>query len=332
MKGIIYRAVNLANGYSYIGQTRRSLSARIEQHFYEAYMPESKNTFHLALREYGKEGFEWSILDEFEGTKEEIIHALNVAEEYHILKHHSLIDDRGYNSTKGGYSSNVFADAIRRRAKLSKRYTPVLQYGLDGVFIAEYESMSAARKALGGKGKGCFIGKVWGGYQWKEKTSNDYPMKIEPYKGKRVPKGKNLAVLQYNKKGELLREYPSISAARRATGVSDQCIRKWCNTEPPFSTYHSATRWIWQYKRGEVLERLDVQGLRRKNYPDKEENRVVQLDSAGNEIRVWKNMYQASLRSGDPYGLIRKQCMGLPTKKKTAYSWRYLLDRHAVIA
>lgn len=332
MKGIIYKAENLFNGLSYIGQTRRSLSARIEQHFYEASLKGSVNSFHTALLRYGRDGFEWSILDEFEGTKEEIIHALNVAEEYHILKHRTLLDDRGYNSTKGGYSSHVFAEAIRRRAKKSGKYKPILQYDLAGNFLREFESLSSARKEMGYTGRNCFVGRIWKGYQWVEKTSDIFPRKIEAYRGRKYIETKDIPVLQYNKRGELLREFPSISAAKRASGISEACIRKWCNTAPPFSAKHARTAFIWQYKRGEIIDKLDMCGIKRKTYHDKEENKVVQMDNHGNEIKVWKNMYQASLRTGDPYGLIRKQCLGIPTKKRTEFMWKYFLPKQNISA
>ena len=77
MKGIIYIATNLFNGKSYVGQTIASLNRRRNQHLRNA-VSDTVNHFHLALMQYGKEAFEWTVLDEFEGTKEEVIHALKV--------------------------------------------------------------------------------------------------------------------------------------------------------------------------------------------------------------------------------------------------------------
>ena len=84
MKGIIYRATNSYNGKVYIGQTITSLKHRRSEHLRDA-VSDSVNHFHLALMQYGKDAFEWDILDEFSGSREDVIHALNVAEEYHIL-------------------------------------------------------------------------------------------------------------------------------------------------------------------------------------------------------------------------------------------------------
>lgn len=166
MTGIIYKATNLYNGLIYIGQTRVSLAVRMKRHYQDA-ISDSSNHFHHALLQYGKEGFEWEVVDTFSGSKEEVIHALNVAEEYHILKYKSRISEYGYNATKGGYSSDKFEDAIRRRSKVDCRYKSVLQYDLDGNFIKEYESISDIRREFDciSLNSNTFINRAWRGYQ-----------------------------------------------------------------------------------------------------------------------------------------------------------------------
>lgn len=49
-------------------------------------------------------------------------------------------------------------------------------------------------------------------------------------------------VKQFSKDGSLIAEYISISAARRATGVSDSCIRKCCN-----KTTMQAKGYVWAW-------------------------------------------------------------------------------------
>lgn len=398
MTGIIYRATNLFNGLVYIGQTRTTLSRRVNQHFAEA--KRDSNSFHLALLQYGKEGFEWEILDEFFGTKEEIIHALNVAEEYHILKHGSMLGDKGYNATQGGYSSDKFAEEIKKRAKATGQYRPVLQYDLQGNFIREYESISDVGREFGVAANiSSLIGLSWRGYQWRDKIGGQIPKKIKAYKpdittlgvlaysingefykefstqtecfaqlGKKYKIRKNFAdtmvgenskdeylvfkmknhsyprritvrfldrqhrnardkrdrpVLQYSKRGVFIKEHSSIEAAHRATGVCQSAIRKWCESLPPFRTNHSKTRWIWRYKEGEVEQRIDVTG---KRYAVILNHAVVQYDQEGSVIKVWKNIEQASVATGESAYLIKRQCLGLPTQKKTSSVWKLFRD------
>lgn len=490
MNGIIYKATNRYNGYIYIGQTRTTLARRVQQHFRDA--KSDSNLFHLALLQYGKEGFEWETLDEFSGTKEEVIHALNVAEEYHILKNKSMLGDKGYNATQGGYSSDKFADVIKRRAQANYGGKAILQYDLDGNFIREFESIAEVRRTFGvndHKGKH-FLGKTWRGYQWREKCNNLFPRKIsrhQEYKQYKqqvlcytakgefykcfwsiseanrelgahhtvrifadkielnssfksnyillryidnapkqitvikkekkptvisTPKEEtNRRILQYTTEGEFMAEYYSVTDANKKTGVSRRTISKSCRKPLPFVVNHS-THNIWRYKEGDIAEKVEVISFENK-YPkkkaEKQERRVIQYDSNGNFIKVWKNvysaecetgcsgtlirrclsgviqagdryiwkryqdnypdsipvqsikwkasrknstyntqkvvqtdsdgnilkvwdnMYQASLQTGESHNLIRKQCMGIPTKKKTPSIWKYYTDSQVAI-
>lgn len=406
MTGIIYKATNLYNGLSYIGQTRVSLEKRMKQHLKDA-VADTLNHFHIALMQYGKEGFQWDILDEFVGTKEEVIHALNVAEEYHILKHKTRLSECGYNATQGGYSSDKFDDAIRKRALANYGGRAILQYDLGGNFLKEYESIAEVCRCMGVKSKNkgkYFLGRAWRGYQWREKKNEYYPRNIEPYLSKESrkavvvygsdgmfyaefesikkcrdvlgvackvrsriedlefyassvpsyfvfakpslgypdsikinkvkPRGKikenresdylRTSILQYSPKGEFIGEYESVASASRTTGIAETTIRKYLKRNSPFRVDYS-TKFIWQKKNGEIPMRVNIYEGRQLTSHRKEgmEHRVIQYDKNGNLVKIWKNMLQASIQMDESLGLIRKQCMGIKTKKKTVSLWRY---------
>ena len=59
MKGIIYCAINKKNNKRYIGQTIQELKERQRKHFTSNSCP----YFHSAILKYGKEAFEWKIID-----------------------------------------------------------------------------------------------------------------------------------------------------------------------------------------------------------------------------------------------------------------------------
>ena len=214
MKGIIYKATNTFNGTVYIGQTITGLPNRKKQHYKDARGDES-NAFHIALYQYPK-AFEWGIIDEFSGTREEVLHALNVAEEYHIIKHDSM--KNGYNSTMGGYSSNKFSDAIKRRAKEKGGAKQILQYDIYGNFVQEFGSISAAAAYLG-KEKLRLSVLTYGlhyGYQWRIKTNEYFPKTIAPYTQKIKQSNK---IIAYKADGTFFGSYDSIKDAHSATGV-----------------------------------------------------------------------------------------------------------------
>lgn len=251
MRGIIYKATNTFNGKVYIGQTVAGLPKRRQQHIKDARADES-NLFHFALYQYPN-GFIWDVVDTFEGNREFVIHALNVAEEYHILKHNSTDERFGYNSTRGGYSSDKFAEHIRKRAQaLGGNAKPILQYDEDGNFIQEFPSKNAVAEYLG-KGnvmlKGISVGLHYG-YQWRPKINEYYPKKIDPYK--KAVRGSD-SIAAYDRRGHLHGVYTSPTDAKLATGITpnirgeikDISIREWqgrplyffrCNGENPPET------------------------------------------------------------------------------------------------
>lgn len=400
MTGIIYKATNLFNGKVYIGQTRRSLEIRMRQHLQGSLKADSTNSFHYALAQFGREGFEWSIVDEFRGTKEEVMHALNIAEEYHILKNRSMVGDMGYNSTQGGYSSGKFADSVRKKINADCRNKAILQYDLDGNFLREFESVSEACEAVGCKNVSAYLvtQRPWRGYQWRyreglsypkkinafkkvkrngpviaytpdgnfykeyecayqccedlgkeyqireevgditlksnhmvtmfvfKKRSDDYPKKINVniiyprYATRKKLKSADIPVLQYTRDGVFVKEHPSIIAAYRDTATSESTIRRYCQMSEPFTLRDDRTKYIWRFKDGDIKERVEVVRVKREEKP-KREHRVLQYSKDGSFIRIWDNIHQACLDSGDTIHYITWSLSGKNTKK-TKFQWR----------
>jgi len=128
---IIYKVTNKINGKCYIGQTIRKLNKRINDH-----RKKSKNNsnfqFHQALRKYGEENFEWSILCEC-NSKEELNEM-----EFHYIKQYNTYY-KGYNMTFGG--DNPMNYNIHRQ-KISE--------SLKGHVVSE-ESKNEIRKKLIGR-------------------------------------------------------------------------------------------------------------------------------------------------------------------------------------
>ncbi len=88
---IIYKATNKITGKSYIGQTTHSLLYRKKQH-----IRSRRNTyFHCALRKYGEDVFEWSIVEDNCDPR-----LLNELEIKYIKQYDTY--NNGYNLTFGG--------------------------------------------------------------------------------------------------------------------------------------------------------------------------------------------------------------------------------------
>ena len=111
MTGYIYKFTNRINGKVYIGQTY-NLQTRLNSHKSKAL--NTKNKFYNAVRKYGWENFEFSILSTITAnTKEELSTLLDKLEIEYIRQYNSY--KSGYNSTLGGHS--------KRGYKLSEEFS-----------------------------------------------------------------------------------------------------------------------------------------------------------------------------------------------------------------
>ena len=95
---IIYIITNDINDKVYIGQTTKSLEARILQHR-NSYVSNVDNHLYNAMHKYGWDKFHFKAIDFSATTKEE----LNELEKFYIAKYDSIRN--GYNMTEGGESN-----------------------------------------------------------------------------------------------------------------------------------------------------------------------------------------------------------------------------------
>lgn len=224
MKGIIYKATNTFNGKVYIGQTIAGLPKRKSQHYKDA-KSDSDNIFHVALYQYPN-AFEWETIDTFTGTREEVIHSLNVAEEYHILKCNSTDERYGYNATSGGYSSDKFAEHIKKRAQMiGGDAKPVLQYDLEGNFIREFSSLNEVAASLNRdkvSPKDIITG-IHYGSQWRMKKNEYFLKNIGEYRPQDGTR-KLTPIIAYDSEGMLIKRFVCVEDAERETGITSKKI------------------------------------------------------------------------------------------------------------
>ena len=102
---IVYKCTNLVNGFSYIGVTTKSIEYRKRTH--EKASKYSNKKFSNALKKYGFDNFEWSILHECTNIDE-----LNSLETYYIEKYDTF--DNGYNLTTGGELKKIISEESKQ--------------------------------------------------------------------------------------------------------------------------------------------------------------------------------------------------------------------------
>lgn len=100
--GLIYQYKNKINGKIYIGQTTLSLDKRHQRHIRSAKSENADDYFHRALRKYGVDNFELTILEDnipLNNLDEREIFYIKTLDSYYT-------SNNGYNMTKGGKWSN----------------------------------------------------------------------------------------------------------------------------------------------------------------------------------------------------------------------------------
>lgn len=328
MKGIIYKATDNWNGKVYIGQTIGGLKARMTRHISDAQRDSDNNAFHfaLSLRNYD---FKWEVIDTFEGDADFVHHALNVAEEYHILKYRSAEEEYGYNSTYGGYSSDKFSKGyLTQMRDFGKGSKPraYWQYDLDGNFIQEFNSLRAIAAHFDLRRMRGDVLKEdgqWHGYQWRAKRGNKPYPKIGEYE---APVGHSIRVLQYSLDGEYMSMHSSISAASASSGDTEVMINLLCSGGIPMKKPHFQWRTYsddyplnigpikLRPKKGDAVKKLA-----------KIEHRVLQYTLRGEFVGIHDNITKASDASGDSYCIIRSQCLG-KLVRVAKFQWRYYTE------
>ena len=104
---IIYKAVNKVNGKIYVGQTSNALEVRKAQHLKKAHGG-VKTHFYDAIRKYGDDAFEFSIVCEAKSKQD-----LNLLETYYIQKYNSIKE--GYNMVDWGDNNVMCIDSVKMK-------------------------------------------------------------------------------------------------------------------------------------------------------------------------------------------------------------------------
>lgn len=201
----IYRIHCKITGKDYIGQ-----SINIYDRWNKHLARYDNCAIHNAIAKYGKENFEFTILEECAEEQ------LDEREVYWIKQYNSYFD--GYNETSGG---NRPTHTICNR--------PIEAYDLEGNYIKEYPSITAAARELG-----CEVSLISAVIQGRRPTAKNCQFKAKDdnkiitkfIKKKPGPSGKQVAQMDLN--NNLITIFSSASEAARQTGLHSQNISGVC--------------------------------------------------------------------------------------------------------
>lgn len=197
----IYKITNKINNKSYIGQSK-DICVRWKQHIKRSKDCSYTNAIYLAIRKYGLENFDFSIIEEcpFEQLDEKEIYYIDKFDTY----------ENGYNMSLGGSGQNGYGESVD-------------QYTLEGKFVRTFHSIAEAENVVG-EGSGnvspCCVGtrKTSLGYLWCYHGET-----VEPYQDIR-----KIRVSQYDLQGNFIKTYSSATEAANAVGSSNTHILLCC--------------------------------------------------------------------------------------------------------
>ncbi len=228
---VVYLITNQVNGKIYVG------SAKDFYHRWSRYRSlgrREQRVIARAIRKHGFHQFEFQVLERVDNERDLI------AREQHYIDLLQPLVPKGYNvsPTAGsclGLTPSPSTRKLLSEAHMGKIGHPVVQLNAKtGAFVAEYQSVSAAARAVGIVGS--HIQQVCqgedvtaAGYQWCFTENYDpasYQVRHRQARG--GPRGTHRPVVQYDGDGKQLRVWDNPPAAARALGLHPDSIRYAC--------------------------------------------------------------------------------------------------------
>lgn len=305
--GIIYKCTCKENGKVYIGQTIQDLKTRMQQHFRESFNSHyiSYNYhFHRAIRKYGKDNFEWDVIDKVSSDSyNDLCDILNMLEIKYIKMYNSY--HNGYNSTNGGDSA-------------TKNSREIVVYQENGAILGTYENSSHVSETFNVSKS--VVWQVCGRFQKYAMTS--IGRLIFRYKGDNYLESeiseikqdnRNKKVCAYNLNGVLLMQFNSAQEAARFYEVEKtQYISRNCSKKSSFVQCKD-DRVIFRYE-GQIptKEELDKASARQSDC-----KKCVQATNSvtGEFLGVFRTMSDAGRAFGTKGNKVSEVCSG---KRKTS--------------
>lgn len=296
----------------YIGKTACSLSYRLSRHVY--YNTNNKTHKGNWIRKEINSGNKILIKELFVVPKNDDWEKWEI----HFISEYKKMGYKLTNGTIGGEGlhreDNPFFGKIHKKSsieknKLNQPYRKnVDQYDLDGNLINSFNSIREASESINipvssisdvCKQKPKY--KTAGGFVWRlpgEPFSLEYSNPSEHLRK---------IVCQYNKSGNLLNEYKSVSAAAKTNSVSPGNISRCCNGD-----IKTVGGYIWKFK-GDKFSYDNIRS---------DAKSVAQYTLSGAYVNEFKSVSEASRKTGIYYSGIYQCCKG-EYKDAGGFRWKF---------
>ena len=311
VKIIIYKITNKINGKIYIGQTIQKLNRRVSDHVAKSKKCGKKTVFASAIKKYGIENFDITVIDKAETRAE-----LNEKEILHIANFNSLYPN-GYNLDKGGNSRSW---NIESRLKLSeskrnsKKQIRINVFGFNsaGEIIKEFKDIKTARKnGVKLPMKNQLESKVFAIehdgliYTTKKELFDKFIEKVKIRKMK--------AIMYFDKEGTLIGEFKTTLEMEKITGIKNTGISLVLRGKQKVFADNSFC--LYQYEVNDEAKKERMQYVRPKAAKE-----ILMFNKE--EKVVFKTAKEASEKTGLNRQLIAIACKCEKNYKN--YNWKYV--------
>lgn len=322
----VYKVTNKTNNKVYIGITNKGAGARFKQHLFDAEHG-SQYRFHKAIRKYGKENFEVSIIAFCNNADE-----LKENEKKFIIEYDSMNPEKGYNMTEGGDGTFGRVCTLETRLKISEANK-------------DKEVSEETRRLLSERGKVRTEGRD---AYWSSGN---------------IGANRRKPVLQYDNHGKFIKEYDGINVAAKETSINFPLIINALKRRNKLES--KANPYIWVYKEDypDIPETIDsslialcpewkpvisdacrqanLEARKNKVYSDEEKaaikqrateacgKKVEQYSVDGKLITTFDSISEASRITGQDRKTISNWVSGKTTKitKQTKFVWKYKTEQ-----
>lgn len=272
--GYIYKCTCIINDKKYIGQTYQNYKDRWRDHIKESFCenaPGYNFHFHRAIRKYGKENFNWEIIEvinseSLDNLRKELdkleIHYIKLYDSYH----------NGYNSTEGGDTSKIE----------QKRVVSYTEYG---DILRNFDNVNEASAYYNIKKE--IIWTICGRFQYYTLYNNKkivFRYEGDDYTEEEISKVKSInydkIVLMFDLDGKLVKTYDNPSDASKDLQLKNIRITTCCRRDSAFVLVNNQ-RYIFRYY-GDVCTEEDLE--KAKNIKSDPKTAVRAIDTITEEV------------------------------------------------
>lgn len=279
MEGIIYKYTS-PSGKSYVGQTRNEIKRKNRfRDLTKVYGSGGK--IDNARKKYGPENFTYEILETINcDDQNELTDLLNEKEIYYIAKYNTF--KNGYNSTPGG------------------------QFNWSEIYSQSHKGKKHSEETKRKISES--IRKCKNDPNWSQK-----PMSEEAKQ--RMSERFSKAILQYDLKGNFVKEWKSAAEASKELNIDSSYIRKCIKNNK------IGCNFIWKEYSDNYPLQIDITS-KVKNIGALKGTKVLQCDLEGNLINTFDSPIDVQNKLGYPRGNVSKACRGV-LKTYKGYIWKY---------